>query len=103
MESKKKIKKSDEDKELITCNNNYFQLHKIRERLKRKPVNTNYFAPTGTELLAILIQKQNEKLLNKLADYKGLSSEDTERLFREFHIPGNWITKPTIDMDKEAK
>jgi hypothetical protein len=103
MESKKNIKKSKEDKEPSTNKNNYFQLHKIRERLKNKPVRTNYFAPTGTELLAILIQKQNETLLNKLAEYKGLSTEDTQKLFREFHTPGYWITKPTVDINKEGK
>jgi hypothetical protein len=100
MESKKIIKKKMEDKE---PKNNYFQLDKIRERLKNKPVNTKYFAPTGTELLAILIQKQNEILLNNLADYKELSTEDTNRLFREFHMPCYWITKPTVDINKEAK
>jgi hypothetical protein len=103
---KNKKKFTTQDKEPDIKPKGLFQLHTLRERLqKKKQVKNNkpYFAPTGNELLATLIQEQNKQLLEKIADYKELSEEDTNMLIQRFWNVSYWIPKPTKDIKKEIK
>lgn len=81
-----------------------FQLNLIRERQKKQKecrINKPYFAPTGVELTAILLQEQNRQLLEKVAELKDLADEDKEILFKRFWNVSYWIPKPTKDIKKE--
>lgn len=82
---------------------NKFQLHRLRERLKRKKKDKLYFAPTGLELFSTLIQQQNCELLNKIADDKGMCQDDIDTMFRLFWNPSYWIPNITVNKHKECK
>jgi hypothetical protein len=90
----------DKDKIIITKK---FQLDKVRERqkkqLKKKAAKT-YYAPTGTEILANMVEYQNKELLDRIVEYKEMPDEDAQNLFRLFWNPSYWIPKPTVDDNK---
>lgn len=104
MVMKNNQKNIDKDKAYDIKPKGLFQLHRLRYRLqKQKEAKNNkpYYAPTGTELLATLIQEQNKQLLTDIAEYKELSEEDTDRLIKQFWNVSYWIPKPTKDISKE--
>lgn len=92
MGSKNKSKKNDLDKEIIKP----FQLDRVRERqkkIKQHKKKSEYYPPTGLEIISNMIQKQNKELLYKIAEYKDLPDEDTDILIRLFWNPSYWIPK----------
>lgn len=100
MEYQNKSKNNDSYKEITEIKKIPFQLHKMRERQQKKPISKSYYAPTGVEIIANMIEQQNKDLLYKIAEYKGLADEDTEMLIKLFLKPSYWIPKPTINDNK---
>lgn len=103
MEYKKYLKNKKTDKDIFVPNGK-FQLNKVRERqnkIKQKAKNKPYFAPTGVEVMAGILQIQNKQLLLDIAEYKNLSQEDTDKLINQFWNISYWVPKPTKDINKE--
>jgi hypothetical protein len=98
MVSQNNLKINIEDKAI---KKNFFQLDKIRDRQKRKKKTSTYCAPTGIEIFASIMEQQNKGFLDKIADFKDLTDEDTIMLFKLFWIPSYWIPNPTASIKRE--
>jgi hypothetical protein len=80
---------------------NKFQLHKMRERQKRKKKHSPYYAPTGLELFGTMIKEQNKELLLKIANDMKMNQDNIDTMFRLFWIPNYWLPTVTANAKKE--